>query len=75
MARMKEGVGKGVVWPKVVIQKMIGPLKGLINDSVENNVFYHPSVMPDSFGRERKRLKLAYLNMITKKSIRRTRHC
>jgi len=69
MDLMKEGVDKGIVWPKVIIQKMIDPLRGLASDSVEKHVFYHPiKVMPDSFSIEnRNRLELAYRNMITRK--------
>ncbi|HET9430224.1 MAG TPA: DUF885 domain-containing protein, partial [Chitinophagaceae bacterium] len=67
--RMREGIDKGVVWPKVIIQKMIDPIKDLISDSVENHVFYQPvKAMPDSFSIEnRSRLESAYRIMIKEK--------
>lgn len=64
--RMDEGIEKGYVWPKILTERMIGQLQPLINDPLEEHLFYQPIVnMPDSISEtDRQRLTDAYASMI-----------
>ena len=69
MVKMKEGMSKGVVLPKVLTEKMIPQLDPFITDAVEDHLFFTPiTTMPEEFSKEdRDRLTLAYSGMISDK--------
>ncbi len=66
IANMREGMSKGVVLPKVLVEKVIPQLDALIFDDPAKTLFWRPiENLPDSFGAaERGRLSLAYAQMI-----------
>ncbi len=66
IANMRQGMQKGVVQPKVLMQKVLPQLKAHITDDVEKSLFYGPvRSMPDSFSEEdKKRLSAAYIEAI-----------
>jgi uncharacterized protein (DUF885 family) len=69
MDHMVEGISKGIVRPKTIIQKMIGQMKDITSGSVEDNIFYRPiNIIPENLSElDRNRLKTAYKEMITNK--------
>lgn len=53
--KMKEGMQKGVVHPKIITQRMIDQLDDFTLSAVEDHVFYSPILQfPDSFSNEDK---------------------
>ncbi|MEB8344894.1 DUF885 domain-containing protein [Flavobacteriaceae bacterium KMM 6898] len=69
MVKMKDGMSKGIVLPKVLTEKMIPQLDPFITDAVEKHLFFTPiTAMPEDFSKEdRKRITTAFSNMITDK--------
>ncbi len=69
MDNMRQGVDLGVVWPKPIIEKMIGPIQSLIVEPATDHLFYRPvKSMPEDFSLEdRTRLEVAYRKMISDK--------
>lgn len=67
--KMKEGMERGVVLPKVLTERMIPQLESFISDPIKEHLFYTPiTTMPESFSSEdQKRLTTAYSEMITEK--------
>ncbi len=66
IANMKEGMAKGVVQPKVLMQKVLPQLQAHVVDDVEKSLFYGPvKMMPKDFSEEdSKRLSSAYIEAI-----------
>lgn len=64
--KMEEGISKGVVLPKVLIEKMIPQLDEFIQKPNTEHIFYGPlNIMPKTFSPEdRLRLTRAYAEMI-----------
>jgi len=71
IVRMNLGIARGVVLPKVLINKMIPQLDDFINTPVQKHLFYSPILlMPNHFQEnEKKRLSDAYTEMISTKLI------
>ncbi len=69
VVKMKQGMAKGIVLPKVLIQKMIPQLDGFVKAPVKEHLFYAPiGLMPGSFSpADRERLTKAYADMVTNK--------
>lgn len=65
--RMKEGVARGVVQPRIVVERMLPQLMAQIEGPVEESVFFLPvKNMPKAFGAaDRDRLTAAYREKIT----------
>ena len=62
IARFREGMAKGVVHPRLVVENMIAQFDSLAGQGVEGSVFYAPVTMiPASFSAaDRQRLTAAY---------------
>ena len=62
IARMREGVERGIVRPRVLMEKALPQLEAQVVESAEDSAFWQPIAnMPDSFPEaERKRLESAY---------------
>lgn len=71
MARMDQGIARGVVLPKVLIKKMIPQLDEFVQTPVQKHLFFSPILlMPNDFPEgEKKRLTDAYTKMIGTKLI------
>lgn len=69
MVKMRQGVGRGLVLPKVLIERMIPQIDGLAHAPVEAHLFYQPiNLMPETIpAAERERLTTAYADMVTNK--------
>ncbi|PCJ94439.1 MAG: DUF885 domain-containing protein [Flavobacteriaceae bacterium] len=69
IANMEEGVAKGVVLPKAIIERLIDQLDGYIVTDIEHHLFYGPiTMLPDDFSDAKKsRLENKYEEMITAK--------
>lgn len=69
MVKMREGMSKGLVLPKVLIERMIPQIEGFATAPVKDHLFFKPiTLMPaDIPGAERERLTLAYTKMVTNK--------
>ncbi|HEX2492232.1 MAG TPA: DUF885 domain-containing protein [Steroidobacter sp.] len=67
IANMREGVRKGVLNPRVLMEKTLPQLASVISDTPENSVFWRPlTKFPDSMAAaERERIQSAYRNAIT----------
>ncbi|MDA5193466.1 DUF885 domain-containing protein [Govanella unica] len=65
--RMKEGMAKGVVLPRVVVERLLPQLQNYFGRPPEKTEFWHPILaMPDSFSAtDRARLTKAYAAKIT----------
>lgn len=63
---MREGVNRGVVQPRVVMERVLPQLAAMIVESAEQSVFWQPvAAMPVSFARaDRERLTAAYRSAI-----------
>ena len=68
-ANMREGMAKGVVRPRPLIEKVLPQLDALIHDDPEQTLFWGPIAnMPESFGDEdRARLTSAYRELIAER--------
>ncbi|KAA2286285.1 DUF885 domain-containing protein [Arenimonas fontis] len=68
-ANMREGMAKGVVQPRPLIEKVLPQLDALIKDQPEQTLFWGPIAnMPADFGEEDKaRLTAAYRELIGQK--------
>lgn len=66
IANLRDGIARGVVLPRVLVEKVIPQLDALILDDPTQTLFWKPiEKLPDSFGAaERGRLTLAYTQMI-----------
>lgn len=66
---MKEGMRKGIVQPRVLMEKVIPQIESQLVDSVESSAFWRPiAEMPDSISAiEGERLEDAYRDSITEK--------
>ncbi|MBV8971394.1 MAG: DUF885 domain-containing protein [Sphingomonadaceae bacterium] len=62
IARMKEGLAKGITNPRLVMQNVVGQLDALTPAKVEDSVFYKPvTKFPDGFSAaDKARLTAAY---------------
>ena len=62
IARFREGMAKGIVHPRLVVENMIAQFDNLIAQGVEGSVFYAPVTMfpADIPAADRKRLTAAY---------------
>ena len=71
MARMNQGIARGVVLPNVLIKKMIPQLNEFTQLPVQKHLFFSPMlIMPSDFPEsEKKRLTDAYSDMISMKLI------
>jgi uncharacterized protein (DUF885 family) len=71
IANMEKGVSKGIVLPRVLIERMIPQLEPFIHAPVESHLFYGPiRIMPQSIKKaERERLAAAYSKMISEQII------
>jgi uncharacterized protein (DUF885 family) len=69
MVKMREGMSKGLVLPKVLIERMIPQVEGFASDPVRDHLFFKPiTLMPTEIsGPERERLTQAYTEMVTNK--------
>lgn len=69
MVKMRDGMSKAVVLPKVLTEKMIPQLDPFITAPIEEHLFYTPiTAMPEDFSQnDRDRLTKAYSSMITDK--------
>lgn len=67
IARMQEGIAKGVVQPRIVVERMLPQLTAIVVEKPEDSLFYKPITdMPESFSAEDKaRLSQAYQRAIT----------
>ncbi len=67
--KMKEGINKNIVPPKVLIRKMLPQLEAFVDVPLEENIFYKPILQfPDSFSEfARDELTTAYSDFITSK--------
>jgi uncharacterized protein (DUF885 family) len=66
IANMREGVNKGVVQPRILMERSVDQLDALIADDPTQSLFYKPvASMPESFSAaERERLTAAYTAMV-----------
>ncbi len=66
IARFREGMAKGVVHPRLVVENMIAQFDNLIAQGVEGSVFYAPVTMfpADISAADRQRLTAAYAAQI-----------
>lgn len=69
IVKMKDGMSKGIVLPKVLTEKMIPQLDPFITAPIEEHLFYTPiTAMPADFStNDRDRLTKAYSSMISDK--------
>ncbi|MCK0179779.1 DUF885 domain-containing protein [Flavobacteriaceae bacterium S0862] len=69
IVKMKEGMSKDIVLPKVLTKKMIPQLDEFISNSVNEHLFYKPilAMSNDISEEERKRISTDYGEMITNK--------
>jgi uncharacterized protein (DUF885 family) len=69
IANMKEGIAKGVVQPKVLMQKVLPQLDALIQDKAEATIFWGPvaKIPADASEADRTRLTEAYRAAIGEK--------
>jgi uncharacterized protein (DUF885 family) len=63
---MKEGMEKGIVLPRVLVEKMIPQIDTFTSGPAENHLFFRPiTLMPEAFSEaDRIRLKRAYKDVI-----------
>ncbi|MGP7794974.1 DUF885 domain-containing protein [Sphingomonas sp. CLY1604] len=66
IARFREGMAKGIVQPRLVVENMIGQFDNLIAQGTEGSVFYAPVTMfPASIpAADRQRLTAAYARQV-----------
>ncbi len=66
IARFREGMAKGVVHPRLVVENMIAQFDNLIAQGVEGSVFYAPVTMfpADIAAADRRRLTAAYATQV-----------
>ncbi len=71
IVKMKTGISKGVVLPKVIIKRMIPQVEVFVKTAIPQHLFYAPiTMMPADFSAEDKsRLTNAYTEMINNKLI------
>lgn len=69
MVKMREGLSKGLVLPKVLIERMIPQIEGFATAPVKDHLFFQPiAQMPAAIPEaERERLTGAYTDMVTNK--------
>ncbi len=67
VARLKEGTQKGVVQPRILMEKLLPQVDAHVVDNVEDSLFFAPvRNMPEEFSEEdRERLTAAYEDKIT----------
>ena len=67
VARLKEGAQKGVVQPRILMEKLLPQVDAHVVDNVEDSLFFAPvRNMPEEFSEEdRERLTAAYEDKIT----------
>ena len=66
MANMRVGAERGVVQPRILMERVLPQLEAQITDEVEESLFYRPiAAMPDTFAdADRERLRQAYARAI-----------
>lgn len=71
IVKMKEGITRKVVLPKVIIERMIPQVQNFVKLPAEQNLFYSPvGLMPANFSEaDKQRLTTAYEEMITTKLV------
>jgi uncharacterized protein (DUF885 family) len=71
IAAMRDGLGRGVVQPRVVVQKMLPQLRALARDDPEQTVFWQPvKGMPDAIGpTDRERIAREYRRVIAERVV------
>jgi uncharacterized protein (DUF885 family) len=71
VGKMKEGISKGIVAPKIVVQRMIPQIEPFANTPVANHLFYSPiHSIPAGFAdADKQRLAAAYRAMLNEKLI------
>lgn len=71
MENMQTGIEKGVVLPRILVERAISQLDPFIDTPVEDHLFYQPISMlsVEIAESERKRLDMAYRDMIVEKLI------
>lgn len=69
MVKMRQGMTRGLVLPKVLIERMIPQIDGLAHAPAETHLFYQPiNLMSETIpAAERERLTAAYADMVTNK--------
>lgn len=69
VVKMQQGMKKGFVLPKVLIQRMIPQLDGFVKAPVKEHLFYSPILlMPSDFTpADKERLTTAYADMVANK--------
>jgi uncharacterized protein (DUF885 family) len=67
IVNMREGVSKGIVQPRVLMEKVLPQLKANITDNPEESIFWGPITnMPKEFSQaDRERLTAAYRGLIS----------
>lgn len=67
IAAMRKGIKKGVVQPRIVMEKVLPQLRAHIVDSAEDSLFYNPvRQMPTEFSlKDQQAIKEAYVQLIT----------
>lgn len=68
MSNMREGIKKGVVQPRVLMEKVVVQLDNVIKDKPEDTLFWGPvKRMPESFSdSDKTRLTAAYRDLVAK---------
>lgn len=66
IANMRIGTKQHLVWPKIIVERSIAQLDGVITDDIRSNLYYRPILkMPADFSEsDRRRLAAAYTKMI-----------
>jgi uncharacterized protein (DUF885 family) len=69
MVKMREGISKGLVLPKVLVERMIPQVEGFATAPVKDHLFFKPiTLMPAEINSaDRERLTLTYSDMVTRK--------
>ncbi len=67
--RMKQGIAKGIVQPRVLMTKVVKQLQAMVSDDVEESIFWGPiRNIPETFSdNEKQRITLAYAKAIKQK--------
>ncbi len=71
VAKMRVGMSRGIVLPKVLTKKMIPQLDGFVKAPVKQHLFYAPvTMMPETFSSaDKERLTKAYAEMVSGKVV------
>ena len=66
IANMQAGMKRGVVWPKVIVERSIGQVEGLLSADIEEHLYYRPILqMPAGLaGADSERLAASFKSRI-----------